>query len=84
MNQIYGVSVIVAKDRPGYVLSLDVPVTPKFRAEFNAWAAAFFKPKPSVLADNQVIHDNVHNVLHMNQRTFDKLQRELCTHNITL
>lgn len=75
-----GMPVIVSYDRPGYRLPEDLMLPPKFREEFNAWAAAFFRPKPSPIPDGQVIFANPGGLfgpggqqqLHMNQRTYAK------------
>lgn len=77
MKHLYGIEVVVSYDQPGYKLPEDLPLKPEFRAQFNLWAASFFRPKPSLLADNQVFHDRVNNRLHMNERTWNKLRREV-------
>lgn len=75
MSMLQGVKVIVSRDRPGYVLPLDLPLKDDFREAFNAWAAGFFRRIPSVIRDDEVLHDKVHNVFHMNERTHAKLMQ---------
>lgn len=70
-----GIDVVVSYGKPGYVLPEDLMLPPKFREEFNLWAAGFFNRKPSPIPDDQVLHDKVHNVMHMNERTFAKFRR---------
>lgn len=70
-----GIPIVVSYDRPGYVLPDDLMLPPKFREDFNRWAAAFFRPKPSLILDDQVIHDKVRDVFYMNERTFNKFRR---------
>lgn len=38
---INSIDIVIARDRPGYVLPLDLPLPEAFRAEFNAWAEGF-------------------------------------------
>lgn len=76
MNTIYGIEIAVSRDRPGYVLPLDLPLPDKFRAEFNEWAAGFFNRRPSPIPDGQVIHDKINNKMHMNERTFAQFEKE--------
>ena len=39
---LFGMRVVVVGRKPKYQLPLDVPVSPEFREEFNAWALSFF------------------------------------------
>ena len=66
-----GIDVVVQRDQPGYVLPEDLMLPPAFRAQFNAWAAEFFRPK-NLLADDQVIHIKPLNQFRMNPRTYAK------------
>lgn len=76
MPRLYGIDIVVSYDQPGYKLPEDLPLPPEFRAQFNEWAASFFNRKPSVINDDQVIHDRVNNRMHMNERTWHKLKHE--------
>ena len=70
--------VTIAPDNcPSYVLPLDLPLKPEFRAQFNAWAASFFKPK-ALLEDGQ-IEDWGSAGLHMNIRTYRQLKAEIAS-----
>ena len=71
-----GVNVVVRRDQPGYILPEDLMLPPAFRAQFNAWAANFFRPK-NLLADDQVIHLKQLNQIHMNPRTYEKFKKAL-------
>lgn len=69
---------IVSYDMPGYVLPLDLMLPPVFRAQFNTWAAGFFRPKPSPIPDGAVVFGNPGGLfgpggqqrLVMNERTY--------------
>ena len=77
MPRLYGIDIVISRDQPGYKLPADLPLPPKFREEFDAWAASFFKPKPSLIRDGEVIHDKVNRRMYMNERMWDKLRIEL-------
>lgn len=74
-NLFGSIGIVVSRDQPGYVLPDDLPLPDDFRASFNAWAAGFFKWKPSPIPDGEVLHDKVRNVMHMNQLTFAEFRR---------
>ena len=76
------IPVVIDYDRPGYVLPLDLPLRPEFRVQFNAWAAGFFRRKPSFIKDGEVITTNPDGVpglgptrFHMNERTFAQFRK---------
>lgn len=72
---LFGVRLSVIPDRhrelPAEVCP-GVPWPPGFKAEMDAWMRGFFRPR-NTLSDGQVLHDRVHNVMHMNPRTFEQI-----------
>lgn len=58
-------------------LSEDVPVTPEFRAEINAWMRSFFKPK-NILLDGEIVRTRSpfsgKPFVTMNPRTYEQLK----------
>lgn len=51
-----------------------VPWPPGFKEEIDAWMRSFFTPR-NMLPDGQVWQDRVHNVCHMNPRTWASVKR---------
>lgn len=75
MNQSFrGIPIFVTPDVPRRQLSEDVPVSPEFRAEMNAWMRDFFGTT-NVLEDGQVITTHYGKNFHMNPRTYAQLQK---------
>lgn len=75
MNAFNGIPIIVTPDRYR-TLSADVPVTPEFRAEIDAWMKTFFKPK-NILRDGEVFQMGPPNSpLYMNPRTYETVKQE--------
>jgi hypothetical protein len=72
VNAFNGYPIIVNPDTHR-TLAADVPVTPEFRAEIDAWMKTFFKPR-NALADGEV--QNLGGKLYMNPRTFEVVKRE--------
>jgi hypothetical protein len=73
---IPGYTIVVQPDPRRYgKLPADVQVTPEFRAEFDAWAADFFRPAPDLnpLLDDEYIV--IGNTVRMNPRAFEALKK---------
>lgn len=58
---------------PRMQLSPDVPLTPEFRAEFNAWMREFFGMR-STIEDGVVL--DMFGDLYMNRATYERLRSE--------
>lgn len=67
---------------PDYYMTLseDVPVTPEFRAEINAWMRSFFKPK-NIVPDGEVYRVKSpftgKPIVTMNPRTYESFKASL-------
>ena len=60
-------------------LSEDVPVTPEFRAEIDAWMRSFFKPH-NIVPDGEILRGRDlwgRNVVYMNPRTFEQFKQRI-------
>lgn len=68
-----GLDIHVRPDHPKRQLPEDVPCTPAYRVEFNAWLAEFFG-MDNLIKDGQVIQAGPR--LFMNPRTFSALSRD--------
>jgi hypothetical protein len=55
----------------------NVPVTPAFRAEFNAWAKEFFQPAPELNPIKDGDYWITEQTVYMNPRTYKMLQEAL-------
>lgn len=76
MNSILGMSIHVVPDKYR-TLGENVPVTPEFRAEINAWMESFFSPT-NALRDGEVLICRGSEI-YANPRTVEKLKRGLKT-----
>lgn len=64
-----GLNIRVVPDMPKMTLAKDVMVSPKFRAEIDAWMLGFFGTT-NLIPDGQTYHMPSINVLTMNPRTY--------------
>jgi hypothetical protein len=71
--RLMGKRVMVQRDVPKMQLSPGDYVTPEFRKEVDLWLLDFFGTH-NLMTDGQVYHDRIHDVLHMNPRTFYQLK----------
>jgi hypothetical protein len=71
---LMGVKIYVSTAHsPRFALSKDVPVSPDFRKQFEAWAAEFFGVH-WLIPDGQV-HQAGQNAMFMNPNTFAEVKR---------
>lgn len=78
MHTIDGVKIYISQDsvRPKMQLTEGCPVTPDFRIEMNAWMLEFFGTvTENLIPDGQAWASREHGAIHINPRTFARLQR---------
>ena len=68
-----GKRVVIKEDGPKMQLGPGNYVTPEFRKEIDLWLLDFFGTT-NLMADNQVYHDKIHDLLYMNPRTYYRLK----------
>lgn len=71
-GRLAGIDIHVSPDRPKRQLPEDVPCTPAYRVEFNAWLASFFG-MDNLIKDGEAIRAGPR--IFVNPRTYQALRR---------
>lgn len=73
MNTFLGFRVHVTPDTPKMQLSKDVPVSPDFRKEIDAWLIGFFG-YTNILGDDAVLVSEAMGTIHCNPRNYAQIR----------
>lgn len=73
MNTLLGLRVYVTPDVPKMQLSKDVPVSPDFRREIDAWLIELLG-YTNILGDDAILMSEVMGTIHCNPRNYARLK----------